>query len=229
MKTFWMFLLLSAPVWAETQVTFMRAMDLNAAAGAYLYCNTVEGRNDFKILTSGSSTTVTGASGTSPFDQLGVGDDITAQVSGSYLTRTITAKASGSSVTVDSAINLSGNGTTGYPFTYRDLRCGSTDADGWVNTDGMASKTLFLRVIAMTATGGMDYSIECRGTGDIGAPDQLVGGTVTTAITAGTPSTTLAPFLIPERCASLRVGVRFVTTDDAGTDSISAYLRATSD
>jgi hypothetical protein len=192
----------------------------------YLYCSTDEGRGTFNALTASSSTTVTGAASQAPFAKLGVGDELSFNVAGSFLRRVITAKASDSSVTVDSAINLSGNSTTGYPFTYKDLTCGNSDTDGWVNTDGISNKIMTILVNALSATGGLDYSAECRGLGDASTPVKLFAGNTTQAIVVGVPSTTLAPFVIPEHCASIRVGFKYGTTDTSGTDSVSAFLRA---
>jgi hypothetical protein len=193
----------------------------------YLYCVTDEGRSVANAKTASSTTTVTAAvSGTNPFDKLDVGDELSFNVSGTFYRRKIATKLSGSSITVDSNIDLSGNGTSGYPFTYKDLQCGASDSDGWTNVDGMGNKTIKVEVLTMSATGGLDYSLECRFLGDGGVPAQLVAGNIASALVVGVPSSTEAPILVPEHCASVRIGLKYGTTDSSGTDSISAYLRA---
>lgn len=192
---------------------------------APIYCK-VSGpsRGQGKVLTVSSSTTVTAASGT-PFDLLDIGDELIVNNAGTFQRRVITAKASGTSVTVDSAVNWSGNSTTGYPFDYNDRVCGNSDSDGWHDVTGTSTALLFVDVLALSATGGIDYTIECRGNADSTQPRLLVAGNITTAVIPAVPSTTLDPIVVPEPCAALRIGLKFGTVDTSGTDSVSAYLR----
>lgn len=192
----------------------------------YIYCASSERtRGTANIYTTSSSVTVT-ASGGSPFSTLAVGDEIFVLVSGSELRRTIATKnGSGASITVDTAIDLSANSTTGYPFNYRHRACGTADTDGWIDIAGAIEKLVFIDVLALTATGGVDYSIECRGTADNLTPRRLLTGNIASAIVTAVPSTTFLPVVVTEPCASLRVGAKFGTVDTAGTESLSIFMR----
>ena len=110
--------------------------------------------------------------------------------------------------------------------------CGFSDQNGWVETSDMTSKTVSIQVEALSATGGLSYSIECRGNGLAPAPKQLLtaAGFFTAAIVPGQPSNLSAKtFPIPEGCASIRVGLKYATTDTSGTDSVSAFFNGTKD
>lgn len=194
----------------------------------YSYCSTIPGTGAFNIKTSGSSATVTAAtSGQSPFARLAAGDRIFVTVAGAVLDRTISTWTNGASVVVDSAINLSGNGAGGYNFTFADLTCGSADTSGWANVEGMHGKTLFVDILALSATGGVDYSVECRGSGELTRPYQVLSGNLTAARVAAVPSAlSTITQLIPERCSAIRVGLKFGTVDTAGADSIDVAVRS---
>jgi hypothetical protein len=178
------------------------------------------------VKTSGSSTTVTAGAG-APFNLLDVGDEIivTDPVDETQARRVITAKASGTSVTVDSAVSWTANGSSGIPFTYRDRTCGTSDSSGWHDSTGKGNKLVILHVLALSATGGLDYFVQCRGLGDASTPTTLVTGNITQAIVPGNQATTFDPIVVPEACTALRVGLKYGTTDTSGTDSISAFLR----
>jgi hypothetical protein len=139
----------------------------------------------------------------------------------------VTAKASTSSITVNTAVDLSANSGTGFPFTIRHQTCDYSDDSGWVNVGGLDEPLVYIGVNALTATGGVDYSIECRLTA-ADVFNQTLTGNFTTAIVVGVPPPTTAAdiFVIAESCGSIRVGLKFGTTDTAGTDSVSAYLSA---
>jgi hypothetical protein len=213
-------LLLASPALAQEQRTFFHKNDLSATT--YTYCVTVEGRGPegLRITTSGSSTTVTAVSGL-PFATLDVGDDLLVNNTGTLTTdrARITAKASGASVTVAAAVNWS-NGGNGFPFTFHDLTCGATDTDGWVPTAGMVDKGVMVLIELETGTGGVDFSIECKYSGEADEPSQLLAFNKT-----GTTSPTFSEVIpIPEQCAAIRVGMKWGTADGAGPDSISAYF-----
>jgi hypothetical protein len=210
-------LFLATPAWAQQMNTFNHQYDLNATS--YIYCVTVEGRgpDGQRITTSGSSTTVTAVTG-SPFALLGVGDDLVVNNSGTSERRRITAKASDASVTVNSAVDWS-NGAAGFPFNFKNITCGTTDEDGWVSATNLTEKEVKVLIETEASSGGVDFSIECRGTGEDDEPAQLVAFNKT-----GVTSPTFAEVVpIPERCDAIRVGMKWGTAD-GGADSVSAYF-----
>jgi hypothetical protein len=213
-------LFFSTPAWAQQMNTFNHQYDLNATS--FIYCVTVEGRgpNGQNITTSGSSTTVTAVGSGTPFAELEVGDDLLVNNQTTFASerRRITAKASSVSVTVDTAVDWS-NGGAGFPFTFRDITCGTTDTDGWASATNLTEKEVKVLIETEASSGGVDFSIECRGTGEDDEPAQLVAFNKT-----GTTSPTNAEVVtIPERCDAIRVGMKWGTAD-GGVDSVSAYF-----
>lgn len=192
----------------------------------YIYCAT----GDYvvspaRVKSTASSTTVTTINSASAFGGLTIGDEIFAQVNGSLQRRVITAIASSTSVTVDSAVSWANSGA-GYPMQSRHRVCGYADTSGWIAVNSSAANNVKVELgtgdgTALTATGGLDVSVECRLAEDDGAqPAQVIGVNMTS---------TLKPLhsqLLPvtENCSSMRVGVKWGTVDTSGTDSVSAYL-----
>lgn len=166
-------LLTGAPLFAQAsqqaKAYFVSGYDLDATS--YTYCVTTGKLGDpwgpareskAQVETSGSSTTVTAVVADSlPFADLGVGDVLYFQTApGTTALRYITAKASGDSITVSSAIDLSAG--SGFNFTWRDVACGTTAADGWINVSGYDAKIVtYIENLSVDA-GGMDFRWECR-------------------------------------------------------------------
>lgn len=131
--------------WADTQRTanFMIRFDVDSVTETF--CR-VTGQNGDpyggtipatpQIKTTGSSTSVTeNVSGTNPFADLAVGDLLLvtrATGTGGTDLRVITVRTDAANVTVDVAVDWSG----GFTFRYLKTRCGTTDADGWVDASG---------------------------------------------------------------------------------------------
>lgn len=198
------------------------AYDLSSTSYTYpLLGNPVNGSANIK--TSGSSATVTAASGT-PFANVAVGDEITVQTSTSTrVTRAVTARASETSITVSSAADLSGNSTTGFPFTFRPLSDGTGATQGWIKVSQYNEKNFIVEVNTIAAT-SITIRIECKSSGDMASPTQIyppVGGTgqcgtgvVTTAgITARCSVVSYEPW---DQC---RVG--YIIDTDGGAQSIT--------
>lgn len=167
--------------------------------------------------TSGSSTTTialesTGA-GSTPFDQVGVGDVlfyVTSETNaGTY--RTVTAKASSTSITVNSAWDLG----TGKALRHMPFRSGTGASDGWVYVGSMKNITI-------------KYSLTTLGATTVRIVIQVKGGDIDstafdlfdeTASATGSDS-----FSIVEPWTWLRVGVE--ETVSTGTDAITVILLA---
>jgi hypothetical protein len=204
---------------AQEQRTFVRTYDL--AATSYIYCATsvpfeVTGARATTVL--GGSTTVTAVLPTDAFRQVAVGDDLVFSVDGNDYLRRVTAKASNASLTVDSAVTL--RLTTGSPFSIQTRSCGTAVTDGWINVQGWTDKMVKLEAAALTGTGGVTWSIECRLSGNATAPIQLVTGNMASTTVPVNGDTVV----VPEPCSDLRVGLKWGTADGAGPDSVSAYV-----
>jgi hypothetical protein len=123
-----------------------------------------------KVVTSGSSTTVAahGATGEpDPFTNVAVGDElrfiVPAGTVSNVVTQTtyyryVTARASASSITVNSAIDL---GTTGLPFNFRTLTCGTSATSGMIATDGFRNANFQFEYTTKNAT-SIDWRVECQ-------------------------------------------------------------------
>ncbi len=178
------------------------------------------------VKNASSSTTVTAVSPTDAFRRVSAGDLILFSVNGKQYQRTVSSKAANNaSIVVNTAINLSGHGTGGYPFSFQHTTCDYSDSAGWTNTTGMAGKMVYIGVNALSGTGGIDAYIECRLTGNATIPSQILVPHFSTAIVPGAPLTTAQDYIpIAEDCDSIRVGFRFTTVDTAGTDSVTAFI-----
>lgn len=193
-----------------------------------------------RIKTTGSSTSVTAVTaGQLPFAALAVDDVIVVTRPGSNAVdwRVIATKTDGDNITVDTAVNW--DTTTGFEFRWLDDQCGTTDNDGWIDVQagGMAAKNVtFMLEQVSGVTGGIDWDIECRGSGIEAAAG--VGGTPTPVIvhpgaagscapgtsaggfcnftTAGKVSGRLKVAIPPHvTCDAVRVGVKINTSDAA--------------
>jgi hypothetical protein len=192
---------------------------------SYIYCSTTEPINSqARVITSGSSTTVTTVGSASAFGGMAVGDDLGVNVAGTVQRRTVTAIGSSHSLTIDSAANWQ-NGTDGYAFEWRHVTCGYSDTSGWKAVNALRNPNVYLQLgsgdgTALTATGGLDVSVECRYGGDATLPSQVLYLNMTSVLRP--TNSQVVP--LRESCSSARVGFKWGTVDTAGTDSVSAYL-----
>jgi hypothetical protein len=91
-----------------------------------------------RIKTVGASTTVTEfTAATNPFTPIAVGDTLLIpDITGVFQPRVVVAKASNASITVSSAITLTG--TAGHPWRYLKSACGTAATSGWVGVEGFS-------------------------------------------------------------------------------------------
>lgn len=180
--------------------------------------------------TSGSSATVTaGATSTNPFDEIGVGDVIyfsPGSVTDTVLQRRVTAKASATSITVDSAVDLSGNGTTGVAWEYQHFSTGTAITNGWFNLPSPTiSSAVMVEVSQLNVTGGIDVRIECRMEIGSGNPVSAFYRNVTTAgIGAGTTTTDtgIIVYEVLPHFRQCRVGLKIGGADDGDDTGANA-------
>ena len=199
--------------------TFVRAYDL--ASTSFIYCDTSDYRPGFgRIITVGSSTTVTTVGSVSGFGALDAGDEIFFNIAGTETRRVVATRASSSSITVTVAVDLSANGTSGYAWRQRDVACSTASTSGWIGVRGWTKKLIYAYLTLETGTGGVVVSVECRGSGDAAVPIQVLQFTLT-GVTAPTNGEA-AP--IGEDCSDLRVGLKWGAADGAGPDSVTVTL-----
>lgn len=137
-----------------------------------------------RIKTTGSNVAVTAVTaGSLPFAQLGVDDWIqvfnpTTRV---FDNRTIVAKTDGDTIEVDTAVNWD-NGGLGVPWKYKDVQCGTTDSDGWVDASGLATKLVCFQLEQINGvTGGIDLRVHQRSSAEGSLPNPLHPGSDTAA------------------------------------------------
>lgn len=242
-------ILLPASVWADPvrQATFFYKYPLDALTMTYCV---VLGRgnfpfstpipNDFRIKTTGSSTSVTeNTASTNPFTDLAVGDLLVVdRTDGTTDVRVILTRTDAANVVVDSAVDWSG----GFKFSWYKQKCGTTATDGWVDVSGWSDKTITFSIEQMNVTGGIDVRWECKGDAMAGTTSMPViiypgetdgcgGGTLGTNVcnftTAGVTSRTSVVSFEP--WGACRVGVLIHTNDDGGDtganeEQISAWV-----
>lgn len=187
----------------------------------YLYQKYVRGGAGFGgVSTSGSSTTVTGATGGSiyapPLAVLSAGDIVVFRYEGTVLIRVVqSAPAGGLTVVLTAAVDLT-NGCSSWEF-FKRVR-GTTDADGWIFIGDQQDKGIFFDFD--TLVNPVDISIEEKGGhGLANEPIQVYQTFVVAA--ADIPR----PIVIGEQAEFIRVGIRGATiaTDP---DVFTAYLQS---
>lgn len=186
-----------------------------------------------KILTSGSSTTVTEAvSGTNPFASVVVGDVLVIQTptvtdANARTVVAVTAKASAASITVDTAINITGNS-----FGFFHHVCGTTDADGWFAVPTNAGRVGLAVQYNQGDLDALTVRWECKGSGAGAEPEIVYPGESSDCGIGGTLATDRCSYATAGITARLRVvdtsptysfcrvGLAFAAADasDATTD-----------
>lgn len=196
-------------------------------------------RGSSNIKTAGASTTVTEfTTGALPFADLAVGDTIIVPRDNSAIPVTqtvmITAKASGASITVNTAITLTG--TLGHPFTWLQQTCGTTSTSGWATVSSFSSVSMTVQY-EQGDLDGLRVRWECK-PGGVGAQPVIVypgegsdcgvGGTLSTDrcnfATAGVTAR-LTVLVEGNPFAQCRVGLAFAATDTS--DAAAALEQVT--
>lgn len=119
----------------------------------------------------------------------------------------IIAKADANNVTADRSISL--EKTNGHGYRYRKLVERSGVYGGWFKVGGWRSMTIYIDVVQMTGTGGIDYTIECA---PAYAPVSAGYAVVGTTNIAGASRVAGIPTSPWDVC---RVGLKWATNDDA--------------
>lgn len=165
----------------------------------------------YGLSTVGSSTTVTAVAGT-PFDPVNIGDVIVFQKGETRIIRKVATKASGSSITVDTAVDLSGGyaGWFFYPF-----RIGTAATDGWHAIHPYSAVTIWVSITALSAAGGIDFTIEAASPNIDNAP--------VTVFTKNYAAAGTEAINIGEVAQALRIGLKG-GSGFAGTDSITVWM-----
>jgi hypothetical protein len=245
-------LALAASTWAQTVGNAVRiplmSDDDSDSVGAFRYCALLGSGDDANAqgrmvnirtttATSGSTTVTAVTTGTGPFQNVAVGDELTwptpgttpagtATPAGGETVRYVVAKASADSITVGpAAIDLS-IPATGYPFTHRKLSCGTTAAFGWFSTINFQDFDVTVSVDQGDAT-SVDAILQCENVGAVSMANNIwvKNYLLATFGNAETGRTTVAVFNHFDRC---RVGISLASdASDAGANAekISAVVR----
>ena len=179
------------------------------------------------IKTAGSSTTVvSNVASSGAFTPVSVGDLLifTLPANAGSNTRTavsVTARASADSITVSSAVDLTG----GVPYTYLRASRGTGATVGWIPTSGDAYKTFSWTIATINAT-SITAQVQCIHD-YLNAPAITVYPPVTaetdTCFTGIFTAAKTCNFVMREPYAACRIGFKIDT--DGGTQSITAgYL-----
>jgi hypothetical protein len=194
------------------------------------------------IKTTGSSTTVVEVTASSnPFTGIVVGDVLvidtpTATDASAKTIVAVTAKASNASITVDTAINITGN-----HFGFYHHLCGTTVNDGWV---AMGAGALRVGLLVQYDQGDLTALVvrwECKAAGAGSAPVIIYPGESSDCGIGGTLATDRCSFATPGITSRLevvnaaptlpfcRVGVAFsgADTSDATTTREKVTIKVT--
>ena len=185
-----------------------------------------DGRPNIK--TTGSSATVDAASGT-PFAALTTvpGAVITVRAGTPVVVpdvRYVLTKPSGAQITVDTAVDWSGAGATGFPWSYRNLTCGTGDGAGWFGVGQYSAKVIALQIEQVSlASGSLAVTIDGRSDDPWAKPTPIypmatppTSSQCDTGLftTAGTTARCIVVIDPTAAVSFLRVGVSL--TDDGG-------------
>lgn len=230
---------LALPAAAGEQV-YVRELDLDATS--YTHCSTTSttaGRG--RIVNAGSSTTITTVNSVSGFGQLRAGDEIfvTIPVAG-VMTRTrrvISAPSSGghSSIVLTAALDLSGNGTSGFAWDFALVSCGTGAEDGWLLSAQALWTDVTWQVDQLNVTGGIDVRVQCRGTGPTATaavtvyPDPANSASTDECKKGNFTAVNACRLIVTGHWSQCRIGFKIGTNDDGGdtganAESISAFL-----
>lgn len=201
----------------STSFTYCKVTGLNGAA--------IDAKpipNDFKIKTTGSSTSVTeNTASTNPFTLLSAGDILVVQrIDGTTDVREIVTRTDAANVVIDSAVDWSG----GFFFGWFKQSCGITATDGWIDVQGAESVGITFMLEQVNVTGGIDVRWECKDSSFANNPvivypgetDGCGGGTLSSGncnfTTAGITSRTKV--VLYESWSACRLGVKIGSADD---------------
>lgn len=231
-------LLLGAlPARAQSTASFMVLYDLDATAVTYCRVTGSDGSpfgtwipGGGKIFTSGSSATTSEVLASSnPFTPVSVSDVVQVDLGTgpqNVLLRAVAARASAAQITVGAAWNID-NSSAGYNFGWKKTTCGTAATSGWISVAGFNKFTLTFSLIQISATGGVDVQMQCRGQ-DVGAQPVQVFPSCTTGAcntfqnytTAGIASSTTV--VGNEPWGECRIGVKIGSADDGGDFTTNA-------
>lgn len=201
--------------------------DFDALADTFCLLSQQKRDEGNRLKNAGLLTTAVAASGT-PLSLLGVGDELTVQrdagAAGTDV-RAITAD-DGTTLTLNAAANWSGNGASGFAFTYRTHVCSTTTA-GWFGVP-LGPKHLVLQVDQINA-GQVDVIVQCRGYSPWAQPVLVYPpGGATECLAGGFTAVAACQIPLEGPWKECRVGVS-VTADDgddtgANREAVTVYL-----
>lgn len=213
-----------------SSASFMVLYDLDATAVTYCRVTGSDGSpfgtwipGGGKIVTVNSSATTDEVIDNDPFTPVSAGDLLQVDLGTgpqNVLLRAVAVRTSASQVTVGAAWNID-NSDAGYNFGWKKTTCGTAATSGWISVAGFNKFTLTFSLIQISATGGVDVQMQCRGQ-DVGAQPVQVFPSCTTGAcntfqnytTAGIASSTTV--VGNEPWGECRIGVKIGSADDGG-------------
>jgi hypothetical protein len=183
--------------------------DLDATAFTYpLLGDSLAGIGNLK--TTGSSATIDAATGT-PFVGIAEGDELTVYLGNAPPAVFVVAvRTSDTQVTAQAAQDLSGNGEAGFTFSFRHHTSGTTTGFGWFDVSTYDAKNVVVQIDQAVATGGIQYSVECKASTFWSQPVTISAPAAVTSF----PARVSVPITVPY--SQCRVGYKIVTGDDGG-------------
>lgn len=241
MAAFLLALLVPAVCWAQDtggHKSANFAYKYDVASDTITYCAVVNQQGDpyatpydgaGRIQTSGSSTTVTTVGTSGAFAAVGIDDVIHVRFQdGTTEDRVIITNADDDTITVDTAIDLTG----GFVWSYSITACGTSENDGWILTSGYSIVQFGVQYDAGDVT-ALAATFECKSAARGAKPVRVYPG-VNSDCGDGTLNGKVCEFStvgdrlyykMPHNAfAACRLGVAWVTADGATRDEVTAVI-----
>lgn len=155
--------------------TFVRNYDVTSTS--YIYCSTTDFSTGLgRLVTAGSSTTVTTSGTGAQLRQLVAGDEVfvTRPSFPGSNTTTVDRRVVQTTPTTNTTMTITAaaDWTGGFAWRYRKVSCGTGAEDGWITT-GEAKVDVEWYAATVNAT-SVSFQVQCRNTGDSWRPANTV-------------------------------------------------------
>jgi hypothetical protein len=219
---------LQAQPFIPTSRVLVSNHDFDSATATYCLLDAVSKNGVGNVKTTGSNATLDAVAGTTPFSAasgIAPGSLITV-IPGSGASavpqeRYLLTVPSTVQATMNVATDWSGNGAAGFPFTYKNLTCGTGAGAGWFNVADLNTKSIHFWIEQLSLlSGSLAVVIECKGNSPWAAPEKVYPDPADSATTqchtglfttAGATARCVIPLNFP--ASQCRIGVSL--TDDA--------------
>lgn len=200
---------------SNTPKTVLWQYNLNQAGGTPIYCALSDKVSTFDRVTASASTTLTAVSG-APFTNVRVGAMLHfVDLNGTDFRRTVTVRNSATSVVVSGA-SLTATSALIQPDS-QNVSCGTGATAGWFDVSIYNKFDVQVEVGQQVNTGGIQFHLQCRASGEAQAVQQYPALTFPTVASSYTPALTgVGPLGLgtSDPFFQCRVGMFIVTADD---------------